>query len=109
MGLYTGVVFLDSKKAFDTVDHSILLKKLRKYGFGVTTINLFATYLSNRIQRCSVNRALSDACNLTCGVPQGSIVGALFILCINDLHNMLEFANVSGPAAHPTNGATYII
>ena len=89
-GLLNAVVFIDLKKAFDTIDHLILLRKLRLYGFDEGSLRWFESYLSNRSQRCSVNGHLSKTCQITCGVPQGSILGPLlFLLYINDLPNCL--------------------
>ena len=54
-GQINGVVFIDLKKAFDTVDHNTLIAKLKQYGIGGTDLNLFSSYLENRRQRCLVN------------------------------------------------------
>lgn len=90
-GLYNGVVFLDLKKAFDTIDHKILLEKLNLYGIQGKPLDWFQSYISNRFQICSINGALSDKQTVTCGVPQGSTLGPLlFLLYINDLPNALE-------------------
>ena len=69
-----GVLFLDLKKAFDTVDHEILLRKLEYYGVESTTIERFRSYLSNRQQVCHVDGVTSSLEYVTCGVPQGSIL-----------------------------------
>ena len=90
-GQLNGVVFLDLAKAFDTVDHSILLKKMEIYGVKGTSLNWFASYLSERSQYCLVNNHLSKKCNLSCGVPQGSTLGPLlFVIYINDLPSSIS-------------------
>ena len=64
-------------KAFDTIDHGILIKKLHHYGIRGTALKWFESYLSDRKQRVYVNNILSGELNVICGVPQGSILGPL--------------------------------
>lgn len=93
-GRLNSVVYLDLAKAFDTVDHDILIHKLSIYGICEMSLNWFRSFLSNRNQRCFVNGHLSEPETLKCGVPQGSILGPLlFLIYINDLPNCLKHSN----------------
>ena len=85
-------VFLDLKKAFDTVDHIILLKKLYAYGIRGHIIKWFESYLYDRSQYIIYNNEYSETHPIKCGVPQGSILGPLlFIIYVKDICNISNF------------------
>ena len=83
-GLYSCGVFIDLKKAFDTVDHNIVLDKLHFYGL----INQwFSLYLNDRTQTTQIADHISNKASISFGIPQGSVLGPLlFLLYVNDIH-----------------------
>ena len=88
-------IFVDLQKAFDTVEHDILLAKLEHYGIRGLANEWFRFYLSNRKQYVSINDHESSLVSVLNGVPQGSVLGPfLFLLYINDLNQAIRFCKV---------------
>ena len=91
---FTAGIYLDLRKAFDVIDHDILLKKLENYGVRGVTLDLFSSYLRDRTQHVKLLNNVSSPKLIRSGVPQGSVMGPLlFLLYINDLVNCCKVAN----------------
>ena len=85
------MILIDLQKAFDTINHCILLKKMKFIGFSDEAILWFSSYLSARKFKVVINNSYSTPGDITCGVPQGSILGPLlFLLYINDISQSIE-------------------
>lgn len=88
-------VFLDLKRAFETIDRSILFQKLQRYGISEKAMEWIRSFLSNRKQRTRVTTVLSGDREVPLGLPQGSCIAPLlFILYINDIEDAIENGNI---------------
>ena len=90
-GFHTGMILIDLQKAFDTINHDILLEKLGLMNFSEETICWFRSYLSNRIFLVNVESSFSNPADLKCGVPQGSILGPLLVLLYQGDHQLYKY------------------
>ena len=101
-GLLAGMILIDLQKAFDTIDHKILIEKMKCMGFSNNVTKWFKSYLSKRMFGVHVEKGFSDKALISCGVPQGSILGPrLFLLHVNDMvqainYDLLLYADDTG-------------
>ena len=90
-GLFTGMVMIDLQKGFGTVNHAIMSDKLGAVGCDDGPVNWFNSYVSNISQFIDIKGTLSDRGEVTCGVPQGSMLGPLlFLIYVNDMESAVD-------------------
>ena len=100
---FAGALLTDLSKAFDCLNHELLIAKLEAYGFDKSSLDYTYSYLSDRKQRTKVNSSFSEWCNILFGVPQGSILGPLlFNIYINDIFFFLNNSNIANYADDTT-------
>ena len=98
-GLYVSALFMDLSKAFDTINHDLMLAKLKASGFSTNALNLIHSYLKNRKQKAQINNKFSLERNVITGIPQGSIDGPLLSnFFINDLVFFIQCSVLSNYA-----------
>ena len=103
MGHKVGAIYVDLSKAFDSLNHELLIAKLKCYGIDQHAVELFRSYLSNRYQCCKINITFGDWRKIIAGVPQGSILGPLvFNIFLNDIFFFLKDANLGNYADDST-------
>ena len=101
---YGGAVLIDLSKAFDTLNHDLLIAKLHAYGFDIKTLKLLHSYLTKRWQRTKVNSSFSTWSELLQGAPQGSVLGPiLFNIYLNDILYLTEMTQVCNFADDTTS------
>ena len=92
--MYSGCIYVDFSKAFETVDHKILLKKIKLYGFGIASQKFLKNYITTRTQTTTIGEYVSEPNSVKCGTAQGSILGPLiYIIYVNDVLGLFENDN----------------
>ena len=106
-GQLAGALLTDLSKAFDCLNHELLIAKLEAYGFDRASLQYVYSYLSGRKQRTKVNNSFSEWCNILFGVPQGSILGPLlFNIYINDIFFFVSKSDIANYADDTTPYST---
>ena len=102
-GKLAGALLTDLSKAFDCLNHELLIAKLEAYGFDKSSLEYIYSYLSNRKQRTKVNNSFSEWCGILSGVPQGSILGPLlFNIYLNDIFHFVNKCDIANYADDTT-------
>ena len=95
VGADTDSIYLDYTKAFDKVDHALLIKKLQRYGIHPQVVNWIRSFLSDRSQQVVIDGHLSLAALIISGVPQETVLGPIvFLICINDISHCIKYSTM---------------